>query len=52
MVVVQQIVIVIARTNGYGGQVCDRLGFPNTSFFGKYVREHFGVTPIQLRQDI
>lgn len=33
-------------------QVCDRLGFPNTSFFGKYVREHFGVTPIQLRQGI
>lgn len=31
-------------------QVCNRLGFPNTSFFGKYVKEHFGVTPIQLRQ--
>lgn len=31
-------------------QVCDRLAFPNPSFFGKYVKEHFGVTPIQLRQ--
>ena len=31
-------------------QVCDRLAFPNPSFFGKYVREHFGVTPLQLRQ--
>lgn len=31
-------------------QVCDRLGFPNTSFFGKYVRERFGMTPIQLRR--
>lgn len=31
-------------------QVCDLLGFPNPSFFGKYVKEHFGVTPIQLRQ--
>ena len=30
-------------------QICDRLGFPNTSFFGKYVREHFGMTPKQLR---
>lgn len=30
-------------------QVCDMLGFPNTSFFGKYVREHFGMTPIQIR---
>ena len=32
-------------------QVCDRLGFPNPSFFGKYVREHFGMTPSKLRQN-
>jgi len=31
-------------------QICDLLGFSNPSFFGKYVREHFGVTPTQLRQ--
>lgn len=31
-------------------QICDLLGFPNASFFGKYVRQHFGVTPVQLRQ--
>lgn len=30
-------------------QICDRLGFPNPSFFGKYVKEHFGITPSQLR---
>ncbi|MBR1469892.1 MAG: AraC family transcriptional regulator [Prevotella sp.] len=30
-------------------QVCDRLGFANPSFFGKYVKEHFGTTPTQLR---
>ena len=30
-------------------QVCDRLGFPNPSFFGKYVKDHFGMTPMQLR---
>ncbi len=30
-------------------QICERLGFPNTSFFGKYVKQHFGVTPLQLR---
>ena len=30
-------------------QICDRLGFPNPSFFGKYVKDHFGMTPIQLR---
>lgn len=30
-------------------QICDRLGFPNSSFFGKYVKEHFGMTPIEFR---
>ena len=30
-------------------EICVRLGFPNTSFFGKYVKEHFGITPSQLR---
>lgn len=33
-------------------QICDLLGFPNSSFFGKYVKEHFGVTPMQLRQGL
>ena len=31
-------------------QICDLLGFPNNSFFGKYVKEHFGMTPIQIRK--
>lgn len=31
-------------------QIADCLGFPNPSFFGKYVKEHFGMTPIQFRQ--
>jgi AraC-like DNA-binding protein len=31
-------------------QICDVLGFPNTSFFSKYVKEHFGMTPVQVRQ--
>ncbi len=31
-------------------QIADELGFPNPSFFGKYVKEHFGMTPIQFRQ--
>ena len=31
-------------------QICDLLGFPNTSFFGKYVKDHFGMTPIQVRK--
>ena len=31
-------------------QICDRLGFPNNSFFGRYVKEHFGLTPMQIRK--
>lgn len=30
-------------------QICDRLGFPNPSFFGKYVKDHFGMTPLEFR---
>lgn len=30
-------------------QICDRLGFPNPSFFGKYVKDHFGMTPLDFR---
>ncbi len=30
-------------------QICDKLAFPNTSFFGKYVKDHFGMTPLELR---
>jgi AraC-like DNA-binding protein len=31
-------------------QICDLLGFPNTSFFGRYVKKHFGQTPAYFRQ--
>lgn len=31
-------------------QICDQLGFPNSSFFGRYVKEHFGQTPAYFRQ--
>lgn len=30
-------------------QICDRTEFPNTSFFGRYVKEHFGMTPTEFR---
>ena len=30
-------------------QICAQLGFPNPSFFGTYVKDHFGMTPMQLR---
>ena len=33
-------------------QIADQLGFPNSSFFGKYVKEHFGMTPLQVRKNM
>lgn len=33
-------------------EIADRLGFPNISFFGSYVRRHFGVSPTQLRSQM
>jgi AraC-like DNA-binding protein len=30
-------------------EICDRLGFPNPSYFGKYVKDHFGLTPLDFR---
>lgn len=32
--------------------VSAKLGFPNTSFFGKYVKEHFGCTPVEYRTQL
>lgn len=31
-------------------QISDQLGFPNASFFGKYVREHLGMSPNEYRK--
>lgn len=30
-------------------EICDYLNFPNLSFFGKYVKAHFGVSPKEFR---
>ena len=32
-------------------QICDKLAFPNPSFFGKYVKDHFGMTPLEFRNN-
>ena len=31
-------------------EISVKMGFPNSSFFGKYVRQHYGVSPQQYRQ--
>jgi AraC-like DNA-binding protein len=30
-------------------EISNKLGFPNSSFFGQYFREHAGLTPIEYR---
>lgn len=33
-------------------EVADLLKFPNVSFFGKYCRKHFGLSPVALRREL
>lgn len=40
----------LCSTNLSVKEISNRLGFPNTSFFGKYVREHLGCTPVAFRK--
>lgn len=42
----------LLHTNLSIKEICVKLGFPNISFFGSYVRRHFGVSPTQLRNQI
>lgn len=30
-------------------EISDKLGFPNASFFGRYVKQHFGASPKSIR---
>ena len=48
--VVEDIRYYLKQTDYSVKQICDLLGFPNPSFFGKYVKEHFGIPPMQFRQ--
>ena len=31
-------------------EISNKLGFPNTSFFGKYVKDHLGCSPLEYRR--
>jgi AraC-like DNA-binding protein len=49
--VVEDIRYYLKQTDYSIKQICDLIGFPNTSFFGKYVKDHFGVSPNKFRQE-
>lgn len=48
--VLEQIRFYLRQTDLSLKQVCDRVGFSNPSFFGKYVKEHLGMTPAEFRR--
>ncbi|MGI6231555.1 MAG: helix-turn-helix domain-containing protein [Prevotella sp.] len=41
----------LCNTNLTIKEVSNKLGFPNVSFFGTYVKRHFGKSPMCLRKD-
>ena len=49
--VVEDIIHYLKNTELTASQIGIELGFPNASFFGKYVREHLGMSPNEYRKD-
>lgn len=41
----------LQQTDLTNKEICDQINFTNTSFFGKYVKEHFGMTPGEFRRN-
>ncbi len=42
----------LKNTNLSIKEIADKLNFPNMSFFGKYCRQHFGVSPTEFRKQL
>lgn len=49
--IVSDITYQLRRTTKSIKEIAIELDFPNLSFFGKYVRHHFGCSPKQFRRD-
>lgn len=50
--VIEDIIHYLKNTDLTAKEISDELGFPNASFFGKYVREHLGTTPNEYRKQL
>lgn len=50
--VIRDIEYLLRHTQKSLKEIAFELGFPSISFFGKYVRRHFGVSPTVLRQNL
>ena len=50
--VIEDITHYLKNTELTASQIGIELGFPNASFFGKYVREHLGMSPNEYRKKL
>lgn len=48
--VVQDITYYLRNTDLTAKEIANELGFQNSSFFGKYVKEYFGMSPMKFRE--
>ena len=48
--ILEEIRYYLLQTDLSNKEICDQIDFPNASFFGKYVKEHFGMTPGEFRK--
>ena len=49
--VMQDCYIMLRESDMTVKEISNRLGFPNSSFFGQYFREEAGVTPVEYRRN-
>lgn len=49
--IVQDIKYMLANSDWSIKEISNYMGFPNASFFGKYVRQHMGASPTSIRSE-
>lgn len=49
--VMEDIRFYLKQTDYSMKEICNKLGFPNSSFFGKFVKQYFGMTPVMFRKE-
>lgn len=50
--VIEDIIHYLKNTDLTAKEISEALGFPNASFFGKYVRVHLGASPSEYRKQL
>jgi AraC-like DNA-binding protein len=47
---IEKIRSMLVNTTLSSKEIAQRLEFPNPSFFGRFVRQHLGCTPLEFRK--